>query len=468
MSTAARQAPAARARVLVIDDEPVVQDVLGRLLRKSGYAPASATTAREGLALLEECDPHLVILDVMLPDSNGLEILRQVKERDPDRPVIMMTAYGSVSDAVAAMKEGAFHYLTKPFSNDEVLLLVQKALDTRALREENRMLRSLLAGEGLFEGIVGRSAPMRAVFDLVKQVAPSRSTVLILGESGTGKELVARALHNLSTRSREPFLTVHSGGIPPDLMEANLFGHVKGAFTGATSAREGLFVAADGGTLFFDEIGTLRPELQAKLLRVMQERTFMPVGSTESVSVDVRILAATNVDLKALVERGEFREDLYYRFNVLRVQLPSLRERPEDIGLLADHFLRKYALEHDKRLEGFEPQAMEALAAYHWPGNVRELENAVIQGVVLARGPLLRLGDLPVEIRPGGGEAAPAGRALPEGTGLVEAMAAYERRLISEALDRSGGVQRQAARILGIRPTTLNEKIKRLGLKHPA
>jgi two-component system response regulator PilR (NtrC family) len=248
-------------------------------------------------------------------------------------------------------------------------------------------------------------------------------------------------------------------------METNLLGHVKGAFTGATSAREGLFMAADGGTVFFDEIGTLRPELQNKLLRVMQERTFMPVGSTESVTVDVRILAATNGDLKALVESGEFREDLYYRLNVLRVQLPALRERLEDIGPLADHFLRKYALEHDKRLEGFEPAALEALAAYHWPGNVRELENAVIQGVVLARGPVLRLADLPAELRSGAEARGPASRPLLEKSTLVEAMAAYERRLIAEAMAQAGGVQRQAARILGVRPTTLNEKIKRLGLK---
>ncbi|MFQ5767478.1 MAG: sigma-54-dependent transcriptional regulator [Acidobacteriota bacterium] len=353
-----------KARILIIDDEPVLQDVLQRLLKRAGHISRAASSAADGRALLRDWHPDLLILDVMLPDGHGLEILRSVKENDPDQQVIMMTAYGSVNDAVAAMKEGAFHYLTKPFSNDEVLLVVQKALDTRRLRQENRRLRSLLSGDGVFQGIVGKSEPIRAVFETIERISPSRSTVLIMGESGTGKELVAQAIHHLSPRSGRPFVAVHSGGIPGDLMESHLFGHVKGAFTGATSRREGFFRAADRGTLFLDEIGTLRPELQTKLLRVMQEKSFTPVGSTSTVDVDVRILAATNVDLRILMERGEFREDLYYRLNVLKVRLPALRERREDIPLLVDHFIRKHAMDHKKILDGLETGVMDALLAY--------------------------------------------------------------------------------------------------------
>jgi DNA-binding NtrC family response regulator len=465
VSTAAAVSAAQQPRIVVVDDEPVVQDVLNRLLTRAGYHAEVAATAAEGIALVEREDPDLVILDVMLPDRNGLEVLRAIKEADPEKLVIMMTAYGSVDNAVEAMKQGAFHYVTKPFSNDEVLLLVQKALDTLRLREENRLLRSLLSGDGRFEGIVGRSQPIRQVFRLVEQMAPSPSTVLIVGESGTGKELVARAIHNRSPRSAAPFFPVHSAGIPSELMESNLFGHAKGAFTGATSNKEGLFRAADGGTVFLDEIGTLRPELQTKLLRVMQERNFMPVGSTETVSVDVRILAATNVDLKTLVKQDGFREDLYYRLNVLKIQLPPLRERREDIRALAAFFLNKYALENHKPIQAFEPAALEALVAHSWPGNVRELENAVIQGVVLAPGNLVRLADLPVEVRQSRTAREENGKVFPEGYSLSQSVATYERQLIEDALDQSGGVQRRAARLLGIRPTTLNEKIKRFGIR---
>jgi DNA-binding NtrC family response regulator len=454
-----------RARILVIDDEPVVQDVLGRLLARAGYERIAAAGAVEGKALVEREQPDVVILDVMLPDGSGLDLLKEIKVMDPERPVIMMTAYGSVNDAVEAMKQGAFHYVTKPFSNEEVLLQVQKALDNRRLREENRVLRSLLASEGSYEGIVGKSEAIRAVFRTIEQVAASRSTVLIVGESGTGKELVARAIHHRSSRAGKPFVAVHSGGIPADLMESNLFGHVRGAFTGATSGHEGLLRAADGGTLFLDEIGTLRLELQAKLLRAMQERSFMPVGSTEMVSVDIRILAATNVDLKLLVENGTFREDLYYRLNVVTIRIPPLRERHEDIGLLASHFLRLHAAENGKPLVGLEPEAMEALMRHPWPGNVRELENAIIQGVVLSSGTRLGLSDLPPEVRGDAPGHPVEALSLAEGVTLAEAMEAYERKMIQEALRDARGVQRQAARRLGIRPTTLNEKIKRLGMR---
>jgi two-component system NtrC family response regulator len=458
-------------RVLVVDDEPVVQDVLAGILGRCGYLLSAAGTVDEGRRQIADEHPDLVILDVMLPDGNGLDLLHLIKEAHSDLPVIMMTAYGSVGDAVQAMKEGAFHYITKPFANEEVVLLVEKALDARHLRRENSLLRSLLAREEEFEGIVGRSAAITSVFRRVEQIAPSRSTVLIVGESGTGKELVARALHRRSPRHDKPFLPVHSGGIPPDLMDANLFGHEKGAFTGATAATEGIFRAAEGGTVFLDEIGTLRVDLQAKLLRVVQERTFMPVGSTETVAVDVRVLAATNANLMSLVKTGEFREDLFYRLNVLQVEVPPLRRRQEDIQILAEHFLHKYAVENDRDIDGLAPETIAALNAHRWPGNVRELENAIIQAVVLARGPLLLPEDLPPEVRGlsshygGADEEEIPGNLLPPGLSLGEALASYERRLIKEALDRASGVQRQAARLLGIRPTTLNEKLKRLGLR---
>jgi len=462
---------AAPCRILVVDDEPVVQDVLAGILGRCGYQTTAAGSVAEGRRQIADEHPDLVILDVMLPDGNGLDLLRLIKETQSELPVIMMTAYGSVDDAVQAMKEGAFHYITKPFANEEVVLLVEKALDARHLRRENRLLRSLLAREEEFEGIVGRSAAISSVFRRVEQIAPSRSTVLIVGESGTGKELVARALHRRSTRHDKPFLPVHSGGIPSDLMDANLFGHEKGAFTGATAATEGIFRAAEGGTVFLDEIGTLRIDLQSKLLRVMQERTFMPVGSTETVAVDVRVLAATNADLLSLVKTGEFREDLFYRLNVLQVEVPPLRKRPEDIQILAEHFLHKYAVENDRDIEGLAPETIAALNAHRWPGNVRELENAIIQAVVLSRGPLLLPEDLPPEVlgqavHQVGADAVEGPEILlPPGLSLGEAVASYERRLIKEALDRSAGVQRQAARLLGIRPTTLNEKLKRLGLR---
>jgi DNA-binding NtrC family response regulator len=461
----------ASPRVLVVDDEPVVQDVLAGILGRRGYQVAAAGSLAEGKQQIGEQVPDLVILDVMLPDGNGLDLLRALKESQPDLPVIMMTAYGSVDDAVQAMKEGAFHYITKPFANEEVVLLAEKALAARHLQEENKLLRSLLAREEEFEGIVGRSASIAQVFRRVKQIAPSRSTVLIVGESGTGKELVARALHRRSPRRDKPFLPVHSGGIPPDLMDANLFGHEKGAFTGATAATEGIFRAAEGGTVFLDEIGTLRVDLQAKLLRVMQERTFMPVGSTETVQVDVRVLAATNADLMTLVKTGEFREDLFYRLNVLQVEVPPLRRRQEDIQTLAEHFLHKYAVENDRDIDGLAPETIAALNAHRWPGNVRELENAIIQAVVLSRGPLLLPEDLPPEVRgissvrDGADSAVQPENLLPPGLSLGEAVASYERRLIKEALEQAEGVQRQAALLLGIRPTTLNEKLKRLGLR---
>ena len=452
------------ARLLVVDDEPVVVDVLRQLLAKQGYVVEVAADATAGRRRLEEEEWDAVLLDVMLPDEDGLQVLRWLHEKQPDLSVVMITAFGTVASAVEAMKAGAFHYVTKPFKNDEVREIVMRAIQTTRLRSENRDLRRALEERFKFEQLVGKSHPMQEVYRFVEQVAPSRSTVLIQGESGTGKELVAQAIHRRSTRADRPFIVVNSSSIPSDLLEDNLFGHVKGAFTGATSDRQGLLEAADGGTIVFDEITTVGADVQAKLLRVIQNREFIPLGSVETKTVDVRIVAATNEDVKELVQAGRFREDLYYRSNVLALTLPPLRHLLDYLPLLVSHFLNKYNTENDKQVRAIEPQALERLLGYHWPGNVRELENVIERGVVLAQGEQIELAALPKDLEVAAA-AAPAAGALPEGLGLYEAVANYERQLIESALKRAEGVQKQAAKILDLKPTTLNEKIKRLKIR---
>ncbi len=450
-------------RVLVIDDEPVVVEVLRGLLGKEGFAVAVASDAAEGRALLESETWDALLLDVMLPDADGMQVLRWVRDRRTDLAVVMITAYGTVENAVAAIKAGAFHYVTKPFNNDEVRHLVGQAVQNTRLRAENRDLRKALEDRYRFEQLVGKSRPMQEVYRFIEQVAPSRSTVLIQGESGTGKELVAQAIHRRSARSSGPFLVVNSGSIPADLLEDNLFGHVRGAFTGANSDKIGLLEAADGGTILFDEITTVAPAVQAKLLRVIQNKEFRPLGSVENRTVDVRLLAATNEDIKKLVADGSFREDLYYRLNVINVVLPPLRHRLEDLPALVAHFLQRYNEENDKQVGRVAPDALERLLAYGWPGNVRELENLIERGVVLARGDEITLDLMPVDLRDGIGPLSSP--SLPEGVGLSEAISRFERQLIESALRRAGGVQKQAARILRLKPTTLNEKIRRLGVR---
>jgi two-component system response regulator PilR (NtrC family) len=450
--------------VLVIDDEPVVVDVLRQLLSKQGHEVHVAGDAAGGRQLLEQREWDAVLLDVMLPDADGMDLLRWIRERHPDVAVVMITAFGTVESAVRAMKAGAFHYVTKPFKNDEVRHLVARAIQTTCLRAENKDLRRALEERFRFEKIIGKAHAMHEVFSFIEQVAPSRSTVLILGESGTGKELVAQAIHRRSPRRDKPFIVVNSSSIPTDLLEDNLFGHVRGAFTGAAGDRRGLFEAANGGTIMFDEVTTIGTDVQAKLLRVIQHKEFIPIGSVKPRTVDVRILAATNEDVKTLVETGAFREDLYYRLNVLSITVPPLRRRLEDLPLLVAHFLAKFNAENDKQIESIEVGAMEKLLDYHWPGNVRELENVIERGVVLAQGGQIELSSLPKDLEAGAGVPA-AAAALPEGVGLYDAVARYERQLIESALRRAGGVQKQAAKILGLKPTTLNEKIKRLGIR---
>ena len=451
--------------ILVVDDEEILRDVLGMLLRKEGFRPIFARSGEEALLVYDKEPIDLVLLDVMLPGMSGMDVLRQIRLRDPDQVVIVITAYSSIEGAIDAMRQGAFHYIPKPFKNEEVLLTVRKGLDQRRLTQENRALREQLGRRYGLDNIIGKSQPMQQVFELIRLSAPSKSNILILGESGTGKELVAKAIHHHSRRADGPFVTVNSGSMPPDLLESTLFGHVKGAFTGAIAAKKGLFELADGGSIFFDEIGNIPPDTQAKLLRVIQEKEFMRLGGVETIRVDVRIIAATNAHLENLVQQGAFREDLYYRLNVITIHLPPLRKRAEDIPLLARHFLRLYAEENGKAISEISPGAMERLIDYRWPGNVRELENAIERAVVLSPGETLDLELLPPSVRAPNGAPPAAAAALPElGTSFWDAVSTYERQLIVRALHSAGGVQKRAAEILQVKPTTLHEMMKRLSI----
>jgi DNA-binding NtrC family response regulator len=446
-------------RILIIDDEPVLQDVLATLLRREGLEVAQAGTAAEGLRQAEEIDVDLVLLDLMLPDRPGMEVLQELKRRDPECVVVVITAYSSVETAITAMREGAFHYIAKPFKNQEVVLTVRKGLEQRRLRTENRDLRQRLDGLGQ---LIWRSPVMGRVIELVRRAAPSRSNVLLMGESGTGKELLARATHQLSPRADGPFVIVNTGSVPTDLLESTLFGHVRGAFTGAVASRRGLFEAADGGTLFLDEIGTITPPTQAKLLRVIQEREFLPVGSDQTIKVDVRLIAATNADLPRMVADGSFREDLYYRLNVISIELPPLRARREDIPALTNQFLRRFGEENGKPNLALTPGALDVLIGYHWPGNVRQLENVIERAVVLCASTIIDIDLLPAEVL--SPQPVAALQSLAEGVDLKEAVNAYTRALIEASLARCGGVQRRAAQMLRVRPSTLNEMIRRLGI----
>jgi DNA-binding NtrC family response regulator len=454
-------------RILVIDDEPIIREVLQDMLAREGYDLAVAPDAETGLQILEAREFDLVVLDLMLPGLGGFETLQEIKKRDTDQVVVMITAYGSIETAVQAMRMGAHDYLTKPFKNEDVLRTLRNGLRHRRLVLENRSLRLALQHRTRFGDLVGKSKAMQDLYRLVEQVAPSRSTVLIQGESGTGKELVAQAIHLKSLRPADAFVVVNSGSIPADLLESNLFGHVKGAFTGAIQSKKGLFEVANGGSIFFDEISTVKPEVQAKLLRVIQEKEFLPLGSVQSVQVDVRIIAATNIDLRELVARNEFREDLYYRLNVINIRLPPLRERREDIPLLVDHFVAKYTAENSKEVRGVTPEAMSILIDHHWPGNVRELENVIERAVVLAVGPEIGVDLLPDPLRAGPSRIPTPPPQVEGGFSFYETMEKFEREIILETLRHANGVQRRAAVMLGLKATTLNEKIKRLKIQYP-
>ena len=460
--------PITSASILVIDDEEIMREILETLLTREGYQVRLASTAAEGLELARSMPFDAAIVDVMMPGMDGVTALDEIRKIDDDLPVLMITAYASVENAIAAMKRGAFDYISKPFKNDEVLVVLRNALAQHRLVAENRALRqNLQAHANHFGEIIGKSSRMRQVFDLIIQAAPSRTTILINGESGTGKELIARSLHQNSVRSDRAFITVNSGNLPPDLLESNLFGHVKGAFTGAVYPKKGLFELADKGTIFFDEIGNIPLETQAKLLRVMQEREFMRLGGTDTVKVDVRIIAATNIDLRRAVEDGRFREDLYYRLNVIAIQLPPLRQRKEDVPALVAHFVDKYARENTKNVTGVSPEALQALMDYDWPGNVRELENVIERGVVLTTGTQIGRELIPDHVRTAPSFHVPHLTVPPEGISLRDVIANFERRLIESTLESTAGVQKEAARLLGLKPTTLNEMIKRHNILLP-
>ncbi len=451
-----------KGSILVIDDEEIMREILETLLTREGYDVRLASGGAEGVELARTHEFDAAVIDVMMPGMNGLDTLAELKKVDDDLPVVMITAFASVETAIAAMKSGAFDYVTKPFKNDEVLVVLRNATERKRLVAENTALRqNLQAQTARFGGIIGRSARMKQVFNLIIQAAPSRSTILVTGESGTGKELVARAIHLNSPRADRAFVTVNSGNLPPDLLESTLFGHVKGAFTGAVNPKKGLCDLADKGTIFFDEIGNISPETQAKLLRVMQEREFMRLGGMETIKVDVRIVAATNCNLQQMVEDGRFREDLYYRLHVINVYLPPLRERKEDIPLLAQHFLEKYGEENNRPGMELTAEALDLLMEYNWPGNVRELENVMERAVVLGSGHRIGPDLIPDHVRTSPHFHIPRFVVPPEGISFKDVITDVEKRLIESTLDAAGGVQKKAAELLRIKPTTLNEMIKR-------
>ncbi len=445
--------------VLVVDDEESQRTVLAGFLRKRGLQVSTAGSVDEAWRLVRTTVLDLVLSDLRMPDGTGLDLLDRARQLVPDLPVILMTAFGTVSTAVEAMKRGAADYLTKPVDLDELDVLVSRTLERRALESENRELRRQLESRYRLAGLETGNRRMAEAINTAARAAASRATILIRGESGTGKEVLARAIHLASPRARGPFVAVNVAALPDTLIESELFGHERGAFTGADREHRGRFEAADGGTLLMDEIGDLPKPAQVKLLRVLQEQTVERLGAQRPLRVDVRILAATNRDLEAMVRDGTFREDLYYRLNVVSIELPPLRERREDVPLLVDQFLRRYA-EAGRRLDGVSREALDALVKYDYPGNVRELENIVHRALVLARGPLVTTADLPAHVAGLRSEVAAAGA----DAGLVEQVAALERRLIADALVAAGGVQTRAARALGISERHLRYKLKKHGL----
>ena len=455
-----------KASILVVDDEEIVREILESLLVKEGCRVRLARSGEEGLAAARSESFDAAIVDVMMPGIDGIETLGRMRVLDDGLPVIMLTAYGTSSNTREAFKRGAFDFLEKPFKNDDVLAVVRNAVTRRQTAGEARAPRSGAPREAhRFHDLIGGSPRMRQVFDLISRAAPSRTTILIHGESGTGKELVARAVHAASPRSERPFIPVNSGSLPPDLLESNLFGHVKGAFTGAVAPKKGLFEIADRGSIFLDEIGTVPLDTQAKLLRVIQEREFMRLGGVDTIRVDVRIIAATNVDLKRLVDDGAFREDLFYRLNVIVVELPPLRERREDVPLLAESFLEKFGRQNDKTGLSLTAEALALLERYHWPGNVRELENVIERAVVLASASEIGAGLIPDAVRNAPAFALPDVDLPPDGLPFKKVVEGVEVRLITQALEAAGGVQKRAAELLQVKPSTLNEMIKRSGIR---
>ena len=456
-------APASAGSILIIDDEAAIRESLQTLLEFEGYDVESAIDGGRGLARIGERTFDLVLLDLALPDRNGLDLLGDIRVQDPTLSVIMITAYGTVENAVAAMQAGAVNFVQKPWDNEKLLADVRAAVARHRAEEENIQLKRALKQRYNFENIVGKSEPMLKIFDLVAQVAPSRSTILLQGESGTGKELIAKAIHLNSQRHDRPFVPVNTGSMPADLLESTLFGHVKGAFTSAIASKKGLFEIADRGTLFLDEIGNMGMDTQSKILRVLQDRKFMHLGGVHEMQADVRIIAATNVDLKQLVREGKFREDLFYRLNVITIDLPPLRQRKEDIPLLVDFFLKKYSEENERPLRRIGPEGLRPLLAHSWPGNVRELENVVERAVVLSSNPQIGPELLPDSVT-GRGTSLPV-LERHSNASLFDIMEDCERHIILDMLEKCNWNQTEAAERFHVPLSTLNQKIKRLNIE---
>src|ERR1700685_3716114 len=451
------------ASILVVDDEVGIQESLEVLLSLENYSVKTAANGEEGLRMLDQSNFDLVLLDLALPGQSGIELLPQFKERQPDLPIIMITAYGTVDNVVEAIRAGADNFVQKPWDNEKLLADIRSAVARRRAEEENLQLKRTLKQRYNFANIVGKSESMLRIFDLVAQVAPSRSTVLIQGESGTGKELIAKAIHMNSPRHSRTFVPVNTGAMPSELLESTLFGHVKGAFTSAVASKKGLFEIADKCTLFLDEIATMGLETQAKILRVLQDRRFMHLGGIQEIQVDVRIIAATNVDLRHMVREGRFREDLFYRLNVITIELPPLRQRREDIPLLVQFFLKKYAEENDRPVRRITPEALRPLLSYSWPGNVRELENVIERAVVLSSGSDITIDLLPDNLL-GRGSALTL-HDPPTDASLFEIVEDVERRIITDMLEKCNWNQTEAAERFKVPLSTLNQKIRRLNIE---
>jgi DNA-binding NtrC family response regulator len=447
-----------KKRILVVEDEEKLRRVIELQLMSAGFDVDKAATAEDGLKIVDRAD--LVLTDLKLPHMDGLQFLGLIRRQNAQVPVVMMTAYGTVETAVESMKAGATDFLLKPFSLDHLMQVVYKALEMRALREENRQLKAELGRRYEFDNIIGRSPAMQEIFDTIERVAPTRATVLLAGESGVGKDLVARAIHFHSPRRDRPLVKINCSAIPENLMESELFGYEKGAFTGANTSKPGKFEQADTGTVFLDEIGDVPGQIQVKLLRILQEREFERLGSNATRHIDVRVIAATNQDLRAALEQGTFREDLYYRLNVVPLNIPALRERKVDIPFLANHFVKKLAPDTGCRVESITDAAMEKLMAYHWPGNVRELENVIERSLVMAQGDALDAADIKLESAP---RIKPQNEThfLPEGMSLDT----YEQEIIREALRRADGNKSQAARLLGLTRNALRYRLTQMGLE---
>jgi DNA-binding NtrC family response regulator len=445
-------------RVLVVDDEEIVRESLSGWLRQDGYTVGTALDGKGALDAIRADQWAVILLDLKMPGMDGLQVLEEARRLRPDATYVLMTAYATVDTAVAAMKLGAYDYLVKPFDPEELSALLRRIVSQQVLLQENEALRRALKREYGFHDLVSKSPSMQRLFDLARVAARSASTILVLGESGSGKEVLARAIHAESPRASGPFIAISCAALTETLLESELFGHEKGAFTGAASRRKGKFELASGGTLFLDEVGDVSPKLQLDLLRVLEDRRFQRVGGSETIEVDVRVVAATNRDLGKAVAEGDFREDLFYRLNVIPVTLPPLRDRPEDVPLLVQHFLERLSKELQRRLDGVSPEAMAALVAHRWPGNVRELRNVLERGAVVATGPVIQLPDLGLPVPPPG--ARPAGS-----RGEPQSLEDVEKRHIADVLTWSGGNVTQAARVLGIDRMTLYNKMKRYSLR---